>query len=97
MLDIFLKNNFLKFFFVFLFFVFCFFQGKKGEPGTSAKSTNGTMQFTETAENCTPHTAGTVRYNTSRKALELCDGSAWLPLLTRETGRHCLDILNSGE
>ncbi|XP_020614114.1 collagen alpha-1(XXVII) chain-like isoform X2 [Orbicella faveolata] len=78
-------------------------KGQKGEPGSSAKSTNGTMQFTETADNCTLHTAGTVRYNTSQKALELCDGSAWLPLVTARTGhvasnpgRHCLDILNSG-
>jgi len=63
----------------------------------SAKTTNGTMQFTETADNCTLNTAGTVRYDTSQKALQLCDGSAWLPLLTRATNRHCLDILNSGE
>ena len=62
------------------------------------------MQFTETADHCTLHTAGTVRYNTSQKALELCDGSAWLPLVTAKQGhvasnqgRHCLDILNSGE
>jgi len=62
------------------------------------------MQFTETADNCTLHTAGTVRYNTSQKALELCDGSAWLPLATTrighvagKPGRHCLDILNSGK
>ena len=73
------------------------FQGQKGEPGSSAKSTNGTMQFTETADHYTPHTAGTVRYNTSYKALEVCDGSAWLPLMTASIGRQCLDILNSGE
>ena len=48
--------------------------------------------------------AGTVRYSTSQKALQLCDGSAWLPLVTagkghvaNNPGRHCLDILNSGE
>jgi len=79
------------------------FQGQKVEPGLSTKSTNGTMQFTETADNCTLHTAGTVRYNTSQKTLELCDGSARLPLVTTLTGhapsnpgRHCLDILNLG-
>ena len=48
--------------------------------------------------------AGTVRYSTSQKTLLLCDGSAWLPLLAAGKGyvasypgRHCLDILNSGE
>ena len=80
---------------IFSLFYYCF-QGQKGEPGSSAKSRNGTMQFTETADNCTLHTAGTVRYNASQKALELCDGSTWLPLMNRR-GRHCLDILNSGE
>ena len=62
------------------------------------------MQFTETADNCTLHTAGTVRYNASQRALEFCDGSAWLPLaiarigdVAGKPGRHCLDILNSGK
>jgi len=62
------------------------------------------MQFADTADNCTLHTAGTVRFNASRKSLELCDGSAWLPLETARLGhvasnpgRHCLDILNSGK
>ena len=60
--------------------------------------------LSDTAEKCTLRIAGTVRYSTSQKALELCDGSAWLPVLiawkghvANKPGRHCLDILNSGE
>ena len=48
--------------------------------------------------------AGTVRYNPSQNALQFCDGSAWLSVVTAgkghvayNPGRHCLDILNSGE
>ena len=79
----------------FSLFYYCF-QGQKGEPGSSAKYRNDTMHFTETADNCTQNTAGTVRYNAPQKALELCDGSTWLPLMNRRR-RHCLEILNSGE
>ena len=49
-------------------------------------------------------TAGTVRYNPSQNSLQLCDGSAWLSVVTAgkrheayNPGSHCLDILNSGE
>ena len=74
------KNNSFSFVFVSVF------QGQKGESGGSGKSTNGTMQFTNTADNCTLRISGTVRYNTSQKALELCDGSVWLALVTATTG-----------
>ncbi|KAL9982671.1 hypothetical protein ACROYT_G004742 [Oculina patagonica] len=79
-------------------------KGQKGDRGLPGKPQNGAIKFSHTAENCSLHTAGTVRYNTSQKALELCDGSAWLPLVTagkghvaNNPGRHCLDILNSGQ
>ena len=78
------------------------FQGLKGERGSPGKTEDGAIKFSDTADNCTLRTAGTVRYSTSQKALQLCDGSAWLPLLAARTGhlasnpgRHCLDILNS--
>ena len=81
-----------------------FFQGQKGEPGSPAKPPQGAIKFGDTAEKCTLRNAGTVRYNASQNALQLCDGSAWLPLVTggkghvaSTPGRHCLDILNSGE
>ena len=65
---------------------------------------SGAIKFGDTADNCTLSIAGTVRYSTTKKALQLCDGNAWLPVLTAgkgnvadKPGRHCLDILNSGE
>ncbi|XP_078358000.1 uncharacterized protein LOC144642793 isoform X2 [Oculina patagonica] len=79
-------------------------KGHKGERGLPGKSPHGAIKFSDTAENCSLRTAGTVRYNTSQKALELCDGSAWFPLVIArkghvayDPGRHCLDILNSGQ
>ncbi|XP_078358003.1 uncharacterized protein LOC144642797 isoform X1 [Oculina patagonica] len=79
-------------------------KGQKGESGLPGKSPQGAIKFSDTAENCSLHTAGTVRYNSTQKALELCDGSAWLPLVIERKGqvasipgRHCLDILNSGQ
>ncbi len=92
-------------FFCFVLFCYVFvFQGQKGEPGSVGKASNGTIKFTDTADNCTQNTAGTVRYSTSQNTLQLCDGSVWLPVLTAgkghvfyNPGRHCLDIFNSGE
>ncbi|XP_078358010.1 uncharacterized protein LOC144642801 isoform X2 [Oculina patagonica] len=79
-------------------------KGQKGERGLPGKPQHGAIKFSDTAENCSLHTAGTVRYNSSQNALQLCDGSAWLPLVTagkgqvaNNPGRHCLDILNSGQ
>ncbi|XP_078358004.1 uncharacterized protein LOC144642797 isoform X2 [Oculina patagonica] len=79
-------------------------KGQKGESGLPGKSPQGAIKFSDTAENCSLHTAGTVRYNSTQKALELCDGSAWLPLVIERKGqvasipgRHCLDILNSAQ
>ncbi|KAL9982644.1 hypothetical protein ACROYT_G004713 [Oculina patagonica] len=79
-------------------------KGQKGEPGSAGKASNGTIKFTDTADNCTQNTAGTVRYSTSQNTLQLCDGSVWLPVLTAgkghvfyNPGRHCLDIFNSGQ
>ncbi|KAL9982658.1 hypothetical protein ACROYT_G004729 [Oculina patagonica] len=76
-------------------------KGQKGERGLPGKPQYGAIKFSDTAENCSLHTAGTVRYNSSQNALQLCDGSAWLPLVTagkgqvaNNPGRHCLDILN---
>ena len=83
---------------------FLFFQGQKGETGPAGKSPQGAVKFGDTAEKCTLRTAGTVRYNVSQKALQLCDGSAWLPLViggkghvANRPGLHCMDILKSGE
>jgi len=80
------------------------FQGQKGESGSPGKNPHGVIKFSDTANVCTLRIAGSVRYSTSQKALQLCDGSAWLPLLIAgkghvagKPGRHCLDILNSGE
>ena len=77
--------------------------GSKGETGPAGKSPQGAVKFRDTAEKCTLRTAGTVRYNVYQKALQLCDGSAWLPLVTERKGhvvsrpgRHCMDILESG-
>ncbi|XP_078355912.1 uncharacterized protein LOC144640698 [Oculina patagonica] len=78
-------------------------KGQKGERGLPGKSPQGPIKFSDTAENCSLHTAGTVRYNTSKKTLELCDGSTWFPLVIAKghvasnPGRHCLDIFNSGQ
>lgn len=65
---------------------------------------SGAIKFGDTAEECTPSIAGTVRYSTSENALELCDGSSWSPLVTAglgqtpdQPGRSCLHILNAGE
>ena len=79
------KFNFTKL----LFTHFCF-EGEKGES--------------ESAGICARSIAGAVRYNASQNALEWCNGKAWLPvviggkgLAANEPGRHCLDILKSGE
>ena len=84
-------------------FEFLFFQGQKGETGPAGKSPQGAIKFGDTAKKCTLRTAGTVRYNASQNALQLCDGSAWLPLVTGKKGhvasrpgRHCMEILKSG-
>ena len=96
-----LYNQFPQF--VIAFSLFCF-QGQKGERGSPAKKPDGVIQFSDTTNKCIPRIAGTVRYSASQKALLLCDGSAWLPLLAAgkgyvasKPGRHCLDILNSGQ
>ena len=80
-----------------------FCQGQKGETGPAGKSPQGAIRFGDTAEKCSLRTAGIVRYNASQNALQLCDGSAWLPLVTggkghvaSRPGRHCMDILKSG-
>ncbi|KAL9982661.1 hypothetical protein ACROYT_G004732 [Oculina patagonica] len=79
-------------------------KGQKGEAGSSAKPPRGAIKFTDTAEKCAHRIAGTVRYSTSQKALQLCDGRVWLPMLTAgkghvasNPGRHCRDVLNSGQ
>ncbi|KAL9982655.1 hypothetical protein ACROYT_G004725, partial [Oculina patagonica] len=79
-------------------------KGQKGEPGSAAKPLHGAIKFTDTAKKCALRIAGTVRYSTSQKALQLCDGFVWLPVLTAgkghvayNPGRHCLDVLNSGQ
>ena len=84
--------------------LFVDFQGQKGESGSPGKNASGKIRFGDTSEKCTGSIAGTVRYNNAQKTLQLCDGSAWLPLVTagkgltsNNPGRHCLDILNSGE
>lgn len=45
---------------------------------------SGAIKFGDTADNCTQSIAGTVRYSTSQNALELCNGNAWLLLVTGE-------------
>ena len=62
------------------------------------------IKFGDTADACTSGTAETVRYSASQNALQLCDGSAWLSVVTAgkghvafNPGSHCLDILSSGE
>ncbi|XP_022787701.1 collagen alpha-2(I) chain-like [Stylophora pistillata] len=79
-------------------------KGQKGDTGPPGKSPQGAIKFGDTAEKCTQRTAGTVRYNASQSALQLCDGSKWLLLMTggkghvaSRPGRHCMDILKSGE
>ncbi|PFX27377.1 Collagen alpha-1(VII) chain [Stylophora pistillata] len=78
-------------------------KGQKGDTGPPGKSPQGAIKFGDTAEKCTQRTAGTVRYNASQSALQLCDGSKWLLLMTggkghvaSRPGRHCMDILKSG-
>ena len=95
-------------FYCFLSVCFPFiFKGEKGESGSPGKDGiphQGAIKFSDTADTCTSGTAGTVRYSTSQNALQLCDGSAWLSVVTAgkghvayNPGRHCLDILDSGE
>ena len=92
---------------LFAFDIFLF-QGEKGESGSPAKDgsvpRHGAIKFGDTADICILGIAGTVRYNPSQNALQLCNGSAWLSMVTAgkghvayNPGRHCLDILNSGE
>jgi len=84
--------------------VFIFFQCKRPPPPPPTPPPSGAIQFGDTAEECTQDIAGTVRYSTSKNALELCDGSSWSQLATvpdsgqtpERPGVHCLDILNSG-
>ena len=94
------------FFRLFAFVIFLF-QGDKGESGSRGKDggvpRHGAIKFGDTADICILGTAGTVRYNPSQNALQLCDDSAWLSVVTAgighvayNPGRHCLDILNSG-
>lgn len=78
--------------------------GQKGETGLAGILLQGAIKFGDTAEKCTLRTAGTVRYNVSQSALQFSDGSQWLPLVTggkghlaSTPGRHCKDILRSGE
>lgn len=81
---------------------FIFFQCKQPPPPPPP---SGAIKFGDTAEECTQDIAGTVRYSTSKNALELCDGSSWSQLATvpdvgqtpERPGVDCLDILNSGE
>ncbi|XP_078374340.1 uncharacterized protein LOC144657855 [Oculina patagonica] len=82
-------------------------KGEKGESGSSGKdgmSQHGAIKFSDTADTSMSGTARTVRYSTSQNALQLCDGSAWLSVVTAgkghvayNPGRHCLDILSSGQ
>ncbi|PFX27378.1 Collagen alpha-5(VI) chain [Stylophora pistillata] len=80
------------------------YNGQKGKPGSEGKSPQGVIKFGDTAVKCTKRTAGTVRYKVPQNALLLCDGRNWLPLMTggkghlaSRPGRHCMDILRSGE
>jgi len=79
-------------------------KGESGSPGKDGIPHQGAIKFSDTADTCTSGTAGTVRYSTSQNALQLCDGSAWLSVVTTgkghvayNPGSHCLDILNSGQ
>ena len=85
-------------------FVIFLSQGEKGEKGSQGKDggvpRQGPIKIGDTADICILGTAGTVRYNPSQNALQLCDGSAWLSVVTAgkghvayTPGRHCLDIL----
>ena len=63
----------------------------------------GAIKFGDTADMCIPGTAGTIRYRSSQNALQLCDGCAWLSVITAGKGHvaynpgcQCLDILDSG-
>ena len=83
------------------------FQGEKGESGSPGKDGiphHGAIKFGDTADICILSTTGTVRYSTSQNALQLCNGNAWLSVVTAglghvayNPGSHCLDILDSGE
>ena len=80
------------------------FQGQKPEPDLAIKRSHDAIKFGDTADNRTLLTAGTVRFSNSHNSLQLCDGSAWLSLMTAgksqvacKPGQHCLDILNSGD
>ena len=86
----------------------CFvFQGERGASGSPGKDgilQHGAIKFGDTADICILSAAGTVRYSTSQNALQLCDGSAWLSVVTAgkghvpyNAGSHYLDILNSRE
>ncbi|XP_078356021.1 uncharacterized protein LOC144640820 [Oculina patagonica] len=53
-------------------------KGQKGERGLPGKSPQGPIKFSDSTENCTQQTAGTVRYNTSvticRESYPPCHG-----------------------
>lgn len=88
--------------------------GRDGKPGRDGRDAaeckapppppSGAIKFGDTADECTPSIAGTVRYSTSQNALELCNGNMWSPLVTNSLGQtadkpglHCLDILEKGQ
>lgn len=82
------------------------FRDKRGKAAVQEKNAGGKIRFGDTAKKCIRSIASTVRYYTAQKTLQLCDGSAWLlrvtagkglGLTSNNPGRHCLDILNSGE
>ncbi len=67
-------------------------QGPKGDPGTSSwadgfntVSTTGSVQIgSDTADgtdNCNAANEGTIRFNTTTKIFEGCDGTAWVSLI----------------
>ena len=100
------KSPFHRCFSVCLLLLFSF-QGEKGESGSRGKDggvpRHGAIKFGDTADMCIPGTAVTVRYRSSQNALQLCDGSAWLSVITAGKGHvaynpgcQCLDILDSG-
>lgn len=68
-------------------------QGPQGDPGTSSwvdgfgtVSTAGSVQVGSDSADCTTANEGTIRYNTTSKTLELCNGTKWSSITVAGSG-----------
>mgnify|MGYP002804042159 FL=1 len=81
-------------------------QGDMGYPGKQGPAGVGpgsTLRLGESFAICDMYTAGTIKYNRTHRALQMCNGEQWLTVsletkgkLKHNPGRSCRDILDTG-